>query len=59
MFCNFNVAVEGSVGAGKTTVLKNILSKLQALLPMMSIMMIPEPVADWQAYHGVNMLDKR
>ena len=57
MFCKLNVAVEGSVGAGKTTVLKNILSKLQALLPLMSIMMIPEPVAAWLSYHGVNMLD--
>ena len=57
MYSKLNVAVEGSIGAGKTTVLKNILTKLQALLPLISIMMIPEPVAEWQSYHGVNMLD--
>ena len=58
MYSKFKVAVEGSVGAGKSTVLKNILNELKKLLPTSSLYMLQEPVEWWQKYgsEGVNML---
>ena len=53
----FNVAIEGSVGAGKTTVLRLLLEALKIAMPHITTSIILEPVEGWQDFLGENMLN--
>lgn len=46
-------SIEGNVGAGKTTVI-NLLQK-----DFTDILLVEEPVTEWQNIHGHNILDKK
>ena len=46
--------IEGNIGSGKSTLLKNI----EQSFPKNQVLIVPEPVMQWQDVGGENLLEK-